>query len=108
MTENVFAGPPLGGEWITIAEQGRLNVPDNPILGFRSDTVKHLKFETVCIDLTLSDEPLRGIDKLIVMRRDAGVPSVFDQDLHGLDEVFPDFRHFLIGDGGGFLVGTFA
>ncbi len=32
--ENVFAGPPPEGEWITIVAQGTLNVPDHPIVGF--------------------------------------------------------------------------
>ncbi|MGO9571312.1 MAG: isocitrate dehydrogenase (NADP(+)) [Desulfomonilaceae bacterium] len=32
--ENSFAHPPVNGAWITQTEDGQLNVPDNPIVGF--------------------------------------------------------------------------
>jgi isocitrate dehydrogenase len=34
LMENSFAPPPVDGAWITRIENGQLNVPDNPIVGF--------------------------------------------------------------------------
>jgi len=78
------------------------------LLQIAANAIQHLEFKPVARNVLACGESLRLANDVFIVRGQPMIDAALQQDLHQLDIISVDFRLFLEGNFGRFLVGTLA